>query len=101
LKVNTFTVHNVLNKISTDENFVNKHTHKGTLSFVNSGPHSNCTSFMFTLAENLTAFDKKYVSFGRIIQGNDVLNKIEAVAVRFERPVEHIIIEDVGVCALK
>ncbi|KAI9199453.1 cyclophilin-like domain-containing protein [Polychytrium aggregatum] len=69
-----------------DENFIVSHIHRGTLSFVNRGPHSNFSSFMISLGP-MPYFDKKYVAFGRVIDGGPTLRKMELAETKFERPV--------------
>ena len=46
----------------------------GTLSMCNSGPNTNGCQFFFCVAQNGAPFlDTKYVSFGRVVDGLDVL----------------------------
>lgn len=74
-----------------DENFIIPHDKSGILSMVNSGPHSNYSSFMITNGP-LPYFDRKYVAFGRLIQGQATLDRINGVKTRLERPTEAITI---------
>ena len=61
-----------------DENFVLKHTEIGTLAMSNTGkPNSNSSQFFFTLRENIEHLDGKHVVFGKIVEGIEVLKKIE------------------------
>ncbi|CAF0800214.1 unnamed protein product [Adineta steineri] len=59
-----------------DENFNLKHTHAGQLSMANSGPNSNGSQFFVTFAK-CDWLDNKHVVFGEIIEGFEVIKKIE------------------------
>lgn len=85
-----------LNISHPDENFIIEHSHRGMLSMVNSGPHSNFTKFMILFAGHMPYFDRKYVAFGRVIEGEETLAKLEAVETRFERPKRFITIAKSG-----
>lgn len=52
-------------------------------------PNSATTSFFIVLAPT-PALDNQYTVFGRVVEGVDVLDRIEAVAVNGETPVERI-----------
>ncbi|KAJ3358031.1 putative inactive peptidyl-prolyl cis-trans isomerase-like 6 [Entophlyctis luteolus] len=68
-----------------DENFVIPHAHRGNISFVNSGPHSNFSQFMVTMRP-LPYFDRKFVCIGRCIDGDEMLQAIDNAKTRHEKP---------------
>lgn len=63
-----------------DENFTTKHTSAGLLSMANSGKDTNGCQFFITVAP-ADFLDGKHVVFGKIIEGEIVLRKIENVSV--------------------
>jgi len=72
------------------------HDRRGTLSLVNKGPNSGVCSFMIALTA-MPYFDRKYVAFGRVVEGDAVLRRMERVDTRFERPCAEVKISEVGV----
>jgi len=58
--------------------------------------HSNECQFYITLGE-MKYFDKKYVAFGRIIKGYNIVNQIENVDCYLQRPLKRISISKSGI----
>lgn len=61
-----------------DESFRVKHTKYGQLSMANAGPNTNGSQFFITFGST-PHLDGKHVVFGEIVEGVNVLNKIEKV----------------------
>lgn len=70
-----------------DENFSIPHNKRGILGMVNRGHHSNGSQFYITL-QSAPYLDRKYVAFGQLIEGTDVLQKLEFVPTQNERPTQ-------------
>uniref|UniRef100_A0A671P0P3 Peptidyl-prolyl cis-trans isomerase n=1 Tax=Sinocyclocheilus anshuiensis TaxID=1608454 RepID=A0A671P0P3_9TELE len=79
-----------------DENFVVSHNKRGILGMVNQGAHSNSSQFYITL-QPTSWMDHKYVAFGQLVEGTEVLKRLEAVPTYNERPKQNCKIAACGV----
>merc|ERR1711865_800224 len=77
-----------------DENFKKKHT-KGCLSMANSGPNTNGSQF-FICTEATKHLDGKHVVFGEVLEGYDVVQKMEALGSRSGRTSKKVSILNCG-----
>ncbi|KAJ8611399.1 hypothetical protein CTAYLR_006497 [Chrysophaeum taylorii] len=78
-----------------DESFEHRHTAAGVLSMANSGPNTNTSQFFITF-KSTPWLDGKHVVFGHVVDGLDVLRKIEAAGTRSGRPKAEVLIVDCG-----
>ncbi|KAI8067791.1 cyclophilin-type peptidyl-prolyl cis-trans isomerase [Gongronella butleri] len=76
----------------------------GQLAMANSGKNSNTSQFFVTLADresNPKAFgkiDTKYVVFGQLVEGHNILEQLNRVDTKNETPQEQITVTDCGLC---
>ncbi|XP_045618714.1 peptidyl-prolyl cis-trans isomerase sig-7 [Procambarus clarkii] len=53
-----------------------KHTHIGTVSMVSCGSHLFGSQFFITLGENLDSLDAEHLVFGKVVEGMEVICKL-------------------------
>ncbi|KAH6615318.1 peptidyl-prolyl cis-trans isomeras-like protein-like 3 [Boeremia exigua] len=76
-----------------------RHNARGILSMANKGPNMNGSQFFITFAP-APHLDGKNTVFGKVLEGQDVLDDIEKVPVdKKSRPQEKIVIEKVTIHA--
>ncbi len=79
-----------------DENFINKHTGRGILSMANAGPGTNGSQFFLCFVDT-PHLNGAHVVFGKVVDGLDVLDKIEGTPCdRSDKPKTPIVVADCG-----
>lgn len=76
-----------------------RHNSRGIMSMVNSGPNTNGSQFFITYDKHIS-LDGNYTVFGKVIDGEETLEKLEKVEVdKKNRPVSPVLIQTVSIHA--
>ena len=83
----------------TFEDEINQHkVVRGALAMANSGPNTNGSQFFIVTVDEAPWLDGKHTVFGRVTDGMDVVDRLEAVETDArDRPVEPVGIESITV----
>lgn len=79
-----------------DENFKIKHDQPGLLSMANAGPNTNGSQFFLTFIP-CPWLDGKHTVFGKVVNGKEVLTKLNSIGSSSGKTKEVVEIEDCGV----
>ncbi|CAF4266523.1 unnamed protein product [Rotaria sp. Silwood2] len=74
----------IYGEIFGDENFIHQHSKPGILSMANRGPNTNGSQFFIT-TDVTRSLDGKYVVFGEVVEGMNVVKLMENYASSIKR----------------
>lgn len=98
-KLDDWSTHGMGGPGYTFEDEINEHKLvKGTLAMANSGPATNGSQFFIVTALTTPWLDGRHTAFGEVVDGMDIVDKIEQVETNGnDHPVEDIVINGVEI----
>ena len=78
-----------------DENFDLKHDRPYLLSMANAGPGTNGSQFFITFVVT-PWLDGRHVVFGEVLEGRDIVDKLETIGTQSGKPTKNVRIVDSG-----
>ena len=78
-----------------DENFKIKFTKPGLLAMANAGPNTNGSQFFITTIVT-DWLNGHHVVFGEVVEGMDLVSKIESLGSKSGKPQTTVVISDCG-----
>ncbi|KAM8953017.1 putative inactive peptidyl-prolyl cis-trans isomerase-like 6 [Pelodytes ibericus] len=86
----------IFGDIFEDENYAVPHNKRGILGMANKGRHTNGSQFYITL-QCTPYMDRRSVAFGQLVEGSDVLQKMEDIPTFNERTTQDCRVVDCGI----
>ncbi len=81
-----------------EDEFNNHKLVKGSLAMANSGPDTNGSQFFIVTAPETAWLDGRHTNFGEVIEGMEIVDKIEAVKTDLrDHPIENIVVEKIEI----